>query len=99
MAKAKGYSIKGYSIHKAMDKKKRGRQKNRLLGYKDWWDRGCTKEKRRLHKVHRNWRKGNCSRQTYVEEGKRVKKFLETRDKKRKQEERELRMLRNETEV
>lgn len=29
------------------------------LGYKDWWDRSCTRKKREMKRSYRKWRVGN----------------------------------------
>lgn len=50
--------------------KKERRIKRRKIGYKDWWDRGCTKEKRKIMRAYRKWKRGKGSREEYIEEKK-----------------------------
>lgn len=46
------------------------RKKKVELGERSWWDRSCTKGKRKVKRVRRKWRKGKKDRETYLEEGK-----------------------------
>lgn len=85
-------------IHKTMVKEA-STVKRRLVGSKDWWDRGCTKKKRAVHKMYKNWRNGMCSREKYIEEKRKLTVYLEKMKKWKEKEKMELRMLRNEAEV
>lgn len=41
------------------------KSKRKGLRHKDWWDRGCTKEKRRIKRAMRKWKKGKMSKEEY----------------------------------
>lgn len=70
------------------------------IGHKDWWDKECTRMKRKVHKSLKKWKKGKIGRKKYIENKKSLRELMEEkRKKKRKEEEKELRMLRNETEM
>lgn len=80
--------------------KKEIKTRKRELGDRDWWDRMCTRGKRKVKRILRKWRKGKVSREKYMEERRKWKELLETKQKKRKEEEeKELRGLKNEAEV
>lgn len=80
--------------------KEKRRIRRRKLGYKEWWDRGCTKEKRKIVRAYKKWKRGKASREEYMEEKKRVNLYMEEKRKKKKEEEeQELRNLKSETEV
>lgn len=75
-------------------------KRRKKLGYKEWWDRGCTKEKRKLVRTYKKWKSGKMNREDYKEEKKGVKVFMKEKIKKKKEEEEEeLRNLKSETEV
>jgi len=87
-------------ILKAMIKIKVKGGKKRNLGYKEWWDRSCTRRKRIAHRVYRGWRLGKLSREKFIEERRKYREYMEERKRKWKvKEEEELRKLKNEAEV
>lgn len=87
------------TVKEALMKKER-RVRRKKLGYKEWWDRGCTKEKRKLVRTYKKWKSGKMNREDYKKEKKRVKAYMKEKIKKKKEEEEEeLRNLKSETEV
>lgn len=87
------------TVKEALVKEER-RVRRKKLGYKEWWDRGCTKEKRKLVRTYKKWKSGKMNREDYKEEKKRVKAYMKEKIKKKKEEEEEeLRNLKSETEV
>jgi len=78
--------------------KKKWRKK--VIGHKDWWDRSCTKKKREMKRTYRKWRRGNASRERYLEERRNFKLWMEKKQKeKREKEEEELKKIGSEIEV
>lgn len=74
--------------------------KERKLGYKDWWDRSCTKKKREVHRNYIKWKQGKINLQQYWEERKNMKNwFLKKQNEKKEKEEEELKLIRREAEV
>lgn len=69
--------------------KEEKRMRRRKLGYKEWWDRGCTKEKRKVVKAYKNWKNGRLRRENYLEEKKTVNIYMEGKRKKKKEEQEE----------
>lgn len=65
------------------------KRKKRKIGYKDWWDRNCTRKKRETHRVFRKWRKSKINSEEYIEERRKWIIHLENKliEKKVKQEE------------
>lgn len=60
---------------------KKIRIKEKEIGYKDWWDRSCSKKKRKVqcnmkHRMCRRWRKGKINKEKYLEQ-KKMKKLQE----------------------
>lgn len=87
-------------VHESMIVGKARKIGRRKIGYKDWWDRNCMKEKRALHRLHGNWKRGKISREKYIIGRKKWKEWLGEKQKEwRRQEEAELRNLRNTDEV
>lgn len=52
-------------VHRAMIKNKI-KIKRRRLGYKNWWDRNCTKKKREVKNWYRKWRVGGTTKERYL---------------------------------
>jgi len=74
--------------------------RRRKIGYKDWWDRECTKRKRKLERDHTRWRRGKVSRERFMEEKRAYTSFLGEKQRKwRNEEERILRRIKKETDV
>lgn len=70
------------------------------IGFKAWWDRSCTKKKREVKRIYKKWKKGKGTREKFLEERKKLREYLESkRRKKRGEEKKELRDLKNEAEV
>lgn len=51
-------------------------KRKRFVDHKNWWDRGCTRQKKKVHKMFRDWKRGKLSRERYVKERKKLKEFL-----------------------
>jgi len=80
--------------------RKRIKIRKRKVGFKDWWDRGCTKQKRKVQRSGILWRKGRLSLEKYMMGKRKFKEFLiEKQKEKREREELELRNLQKEIEV
>lgn len=80
--------------------KKEFKIRNKVIGEKDWWDKECTRGKRKVKRVLKRWRRGKESKKQYLRERKSWKELLENKQKaKRGGEEKELRELRNELEI
>jgi len=74
--------------------------KRRKIGFKDWWDRECTKGKRRLQRLYKYWRRGKLILAKVMEEKRRYKNLLEEKQrKKREEEEEELKNIKKEVDV
>lgn len=61
------------------------------LGHKDWWDKDCTRMKRKVHRQLKKWKKGKLERVKFINakmEFEALRK--EKRKRKRKDEEEEL---------
>lgn len=86
-------------VTKAMIKK-RIKIKTRHLGHKDWWDRCCTRKKRSVHRMYRNWRRGRIDFLKYWDEKRNVKELFQKKQKeKREEEEEDLKNIRKDAEV
>lgn len=48
--------------------RKRYKRRRKKIGYKDWWDRQCTKKKREIQRIYKRWRQGKENRERYLEE-------------------------------
>lgn len=48
--------------------RKRYKRRRKKIGYKDWWDRQCTKKKREVQRIYKRWRQGKENRGRYLEE-------------------------------
>lgn len=71
--------------------KKKIKIRKRKLGYKDWWNRKCTRGKRKIRKVLVKWRRGKKNREDYVKMKKKWKELIKKRqNEKRMREEKEL---------
>lgn len=70
------------------------------LGIKRWWDRSCTKQKRKAKSAYRNWKKGIDCRSKYQEERREWRELCKSKEKECKEfEEEQLRLIKNENEV
>ncbi|XP_018376755.1 PREDICTED: golgin subfamily A member 6-like protein 22 [Trachymyrmex cornetzi] len=67
--------------------KKKVKIRRRELGYKDWWNRSCTRKKREMQRVYKKWRSGKVGRGVYMEEKRKFKELKEKRQKERREEE------------
>ncbi|XP_077277120.1 uncharacterized protein LOC143905535 [Temnothorax americanus] len=86
-------------IHEAMIRKEI-KIKNRKIGFKDWWDRNCTRKKREVKRMYMSWRKGKVGRRRYMEERNSMKALFEQKRKeKRIKEEEDLKNLRHGTDI
>ena len=80
--------------------KKEIRWKRRKIGHKEWWNKSCSREKRKVHRALKSWKKGKITRDVYLECKSNLKEFLDNRYAIWKEEEElELKNLRNATEV
>ncbi|XP_039311154.1 uncharacterized protein LOC120359015 [Solenopsis invicta] len=87
-------------VLKSMVKVKTKGGARKKLGFKEWWNRSCTRRKRLVHRVYDNWRKGKLSRERYIEERRKFREHLEERKRLWKEkEEEELSDLKNEAQV
>jgi len=68
--------------------RKRIKIRKRKVGFKDWWDRGCTKQKRRVQRGGILWRKGRLSLEKYMMEKRKFKEFLIEKQKEKRERER-----------
>jgi len=76
------------------------RRRKRKLGFKDWWDRSCTKKKRLVHRQYRRWKSGKVNRESYVEERKKMKEHLgKKKEEWLKREEVVMKSLKNGAEI
>lgn len=67
---------------------------------KDWWDRSCTKKKRKMKRTYRRWRRRKGAKEDFIESRKRLRAFLiRKRKEKQKEEEVELKNIKKELEV
>lgn len=90
--------LKG-TVSEAMVKKEVG-WKRKEIGHKDWWDRSCTKEKRKVHRSLRKWRNGKVTREEYMIDKSNLRSFLDQKQKRwEDKEELEFRSLKNATEI
>lgn len=48
----KMWNIMKATIKKGMVKEEVAIKKRRILGYKDWWDRSCSKKKKAMHRTY-----------------------------------------------
>lgn len=68
--------------------------KKKDIGHEDWWDRSCTKKKRKMKRTYRRWRKRKGAKEDFIESRKRLRAFLiRKRKEKRKEEEVELKNI------
>ncbi|KAL6254084.1 hypothetical protein P5V15_014703 [Pogonomyrmex californicus] len=76
------------------------KRRKKKLGYKEWWDRSCTRKKRIVYRLYKGWRIGKSSRERFLEERRSFKEHVEEKKRKWKEKkEKELRNLKNEAEV
>lgn len=72
--------------------------KKKKIGYKDWWDRSCTKKKRLTHRMCIKWRKNKIRRGIHRRK-KRTERIPENKKREKKEEEMELKSLYNTADV
>lgn len=90
--------LKG-TVSEAIVKKEVG-WKRKEIGHKDWWDRSCTKKKRKVHRSLRKWRNGKVTREEYMIDKSNLRSFLDQKQKRwEDKEELEFRSLKNATEI
>ncbi|XP_039309944.1 golgin subfamily A member 6-like protein 1 [Solenopsis invicta] len=86
-------------VNSAMVKRKVRRRK-KGVGYRDWWDRNCTRKKKEVKRMHKRWKSGKVEREEYMLEKVRYKEFLQEKIKeKREEKEEELKRLKKEADV
>jgi len=86
-------------VHEAMVKRE-VKIRKRKIGYKDWWDRSCTKKKRSVHRICKCWKNGKIRRDMFIKARRELKELLaEKKKRKREEEEMDLRRIKNEAEV
>jgi len=86
-------------VHEALVKRE-VKIRKRKIGYKDWWDRSCTRKKRTVHRTYKCWKNGKIRRDIYIKARRELKELLEEKKKrKREEEEMDLRRIKNEAEV
>ena len=51
--------------------------KEKTIGQKFWWDKKCTREKRKIRKEYRKWRIGKSDRNRYTELKRKFKQLCE----------------------
>lgn len=79
-------------VYDAMIKTESVRRRKRKQGYKDWWNRNCTRKKRMVYRIYKRWQKGKIRTEIYIEEKRKMKKLLKrSKEKKRREEEKEIR--------
>lgn len=87
------------AIQKAVIKKEI-KIKERGLGYRKWWDKECTREKKEVKKMYEKWKKGEATREEYNERRREWRKLCRQKEiDKKEEEEAQLRNIKNETEV
>lgn len=70
-------------IHGAMVRKKI-KKKRKKLGFKDWWDRSCTRKKREVKRIYIKWKKGKIEKEKYMVEKRKFRELLEMKQKEKK---------------
>jgi len=58
--------------------------RRRKIGFKDWWDRNCTRRKRKVRKSFNAWGKRKIGRNKYIEEKRKFRKFMEEKQKEKR---------------
>jgi len=90
--------IKGIVV--SVMERKRIRIRRRKKGFKDWWNRDCIRRKRKVQRNSNTWRKGKIGRDQYLEEKKKLRKFMERKQKEKMEKvEKELMEIRKEMEI
>ncbi|XP_020299175.1 protein PXR1-like, partial [Pseudomyrmex gracilis] len=86
-------------VDKAMIKKDI-RIKTKRIGFKEWWDRSCTKIKRNTKRNNKKWKSDKITRKEYLEQKKEWRRYMEKKRKeKREKKEKTLKMIRTEAEM
>lgn len=76
------------------------RIKKKELGQKGWQNRSCTKRKRAVHRKFKSWKRDRIYKEEYTEEKRTFNEYLKERqEEQRKEEEMELKNLRNTVEI
>lgn len=79
---------------------KRIRWRKRKLGFKKWWDRECTRKKRKAERMLKKRKRGSgCKNETLQEKREFMELCERKREKWRKKEMAEMNKIRTETEV
>ncbi|XP_011339592.2 golgin subfamily A member 6-like protein 22 [Ooceraea biroi] len=80
--------------------KRIGKRKRKKLGYKDWWDKECTRKKREIIRRYRKWKKGTGRREDFINSKRELQELLvKKKAEKREKEMQQLKGLRNEKEI
>jgi len=83
----------------AMEKRK-FKIRRRKVGYKDWWDRECSRKKRGVRREYNLWRKGKSNLKKFIEVKKKYRELLvEKQRERREKEEKELKNIKKEAEA
>ena len=69
-------------VHDAMTKIRRKKK----LGYKEWWDRSCTRSKRIIHRIYKVWRIGKASRERFLKERREFREHVEEKKRRKRKE-------------
>ncbi|KAI4475510.1 hypothetical protein M0802_015130 [Mischocyttarus mexicanus] len=76
------------------------RQRKRVIREKFWWDKECTREKRKVKKLYTRWKRGAIERREYLEGKVDLKKLCkEKEERKRKEEMEQIRNAKTEAEI
>lgn len=80
--------------------KKKIKVRKKEFGFKDWWNRCCTKKKREVQRLYRKWRQGKITRERYIEGKKALRVMQEQKQRERRnKKEEELGKLQKESDI
>lgn len=68
----------------------RGRGKKRQIGYKDWWDKSCTK--RKVCSLFKKWKNRKVKREAYIEERRKWEDWMEKKEERKEKRRRILKV-------
>ncbi|XP_020299339.1 uncharacterized protein LOC109863486 [Pseudomyrmex gracilis] len=74
-------------VDKAMIKKDI-RIKTKRIGFKEWWDRSCTKMKRDTKRSYKKWKSDKITRKEYLEQKKEWRRYMEKKKKRKEKKKR-----------
>lgn len=46
---------------------KRIKRRRKELGFKDWWDKSCTRKEREVKRSYKKWKRGKIGKERYLE--------------------------------